>query len=168
MADNRSTKIVKAAYSSANIQCAISGAGPLSGVKAAPFGILAWSSIEYSVKLERSKWWGSAQNPDLRSEARADYEASIEIPVYWWRFIINRAHGLQIALADLEMTLTISYRKRPLTLGDVDTITGCAIKEMNVSHKDGTDNSMATMPLDPMCVFWNGKDVFKNPLSSAA
>lgn len=118
--------------------------------------------VNYKPTIERAKMYGSSRQPLDRTGGHADYEASLTMLMYWWRYLIDTANELGIGLADVE--LNISYllfrdrgSKSPLHL---DLLYRCAIKSPESAFKRGPDNLMVQIALDPMNIYYDGVDMF--------
>lgn len=123
--------------------------------------------VNYKPTIERAKMYGSSRQPLDRTGGHADYDASITMQMYWWRYLIDVANDMRIGLADLELNISyMIYRERgnnsPL---HVDILYRTAIKSPEAAFKRGPDNLMVQVALDPMNIFYDGFDMFGTPIA---
>lgn len=121
--------------------------------------------INYSTTIEREKMYGSSRIPLARTDGSADFEASITMQAYWWRYIIDVANELKIGLGNIELNIGYSLFKDSAVPIHVDLLYRCAIKSPESAFKRGNENLMVPVSLDPMNIFYDGVDIFGNPLT---
>ncbi len=121
--------------------------------------------INYSTTVEREKMYGSSRIPLARTEGSAEFEASITMQAYWWRYIIDTMNELGLGLAKAELNITYSLFQGGSVPVHTDFLYRCAIKSPESAFKRGNENLMIPVSLDPMNIFYDGFDVFGNPLT---
>lgn len=118
--------------------------------------------VNYKPTIERAKMYGSSRKPLDRTEGTVDFEASITMQMYWWRYIIDVANEVGIGIANLELNISyMLYRDRgqnsPLHL---DILYRTAIKSPEAAFKRGPDTLMVPVALDPMNIYFDGVDMY--------
>ena len=116
--------------------------------------------IEYNTSINRETFYGSGRIPKLRSGGVAEYDASITMARYWWDYLVNVAKLRRVGLANLAMTMSVSYEDPATRLVVTDTLTGVAMKEIGNSHSSGSELLTVSVPLDVMNIYYSGVDVF--------
>lgn len=154
-----SVQLKKAAYDFMNITATGSISAPDLGLAGGPLAQLDFDEASYKTTIERTGRWGGSRQKQDETEGRADHEASIKVPTYWSRYLFKRCGELSIPVGYARLTLAFSYNKigQPIT---TDTLFQCSFKEIAADLKEGNDHLMVTMPLSPMNIFWDGRDVF--------
>lgn len=116
--------------------------------------------IEYSSKVNRTKFYGRGRLPVNRTEGDAEFEASISLTRYWLNFMLAiAANDLNVGWAQMEVVLGVSYyvpNKDIVT----DTLTGVRLAELKTSMQHGPEQAMVDVPLDVMNIYMNGADPF--------
>lgn len=123
--------------------------------------------INYTPSIEREKMYGVSRNPVARTDGIADYEASITMQLYWWRYLIDVCADLGLGLAQIELNIhyTVFKDLPPIVSGAEmpvywDLLYRCAIKSPESAYKRGPETLMTTVSLDPMNIYYNGLDMF--------
>lgn len=115
--------------------------------------------ISYTGSLEREKMYGTSRNPLDRTEGIADYEASLTMLMYWWRYIVDVCLEEGIGLGQVELNILVMYVKGGIPL-QADFLYRCGIKSPENAFKRGAENLMVPVSLDPMDIFYNGVNMF--------
>ncbi len=121
--------------------------------------------VNYTTTIEREKMYGSSRLPVARTDGSADFEASITMLAYWWRYLVDVANELGIGLANIELNVTYSLFKDANIPIHTDTLYRCKIKSPEMAFKRGPENLMVPVSLDPMNIFYDGFDIFGNKLA---
>ena len=124
--------------------------------------------INYSPKFERQKMYGSSRIPQGRTSGVADFEASISMQFYWWRYIVETCRQLNIGVGQVLMNIQIIFTKNS-PLADVPLydvfLERCAIKTSDSAFKHGPDTLIVKVDLDPMNIYDQGVDPFGKSLT---
>jgi hypothetical protein len=153
-------KLDQNAYDFKNLQVSITGGSKLQGVRGTPFGIVQGvQEIEYSVTINREKFYGTSRVPLLETEGEAEFSGSITMHRYWFNYIIAKAKELKIPLAYLEMTLAVAYFVKGKGIV-TDTLKEAKFQEIGNSHTNGPAHLMVAMPLTMNDIFFSGVNVF--------
>ena len=164
--------INKTAYDFQDLQFNISLAKEIGGGKIQNLAILPIADgieeINYSSKFERQKMYGTNRLPQARTSGVGDFEASISMQFYWWRYILETCRGLNIGVGQVLMNIQIIFSKNsPVTdvpLYDV-FLDRCAIKTSDSAFKHGPDTLIVKVDLDPMNIFDQGIDPYGKPIT---
>lgn len=119
--------------------------------------------VEYTATINRVKLYGVSRKPVARTDGDVEFEASITFLRSWYDFIVKKAREAGKGLAQIEMTLAVSYYAEDYELV-TDTLTGVKFGEIGNSHSRSPDPLMVTVPLDVMNIYFNGMDVFGETL----
>jgi hypothetical protein len=138
------------------------------GSVADTFGIVSGiEKFDYSVKVNRTKFYGRSRLPLAMTDGDAEFEASISVDRFWFNYMIERSKELGIAIADLEMTISlVASAKLPGSnaFDDIHTIAwaGARFQGIKESGQHGPDAQMLDLPFDVLNIFWDGVDIFGN------
>jgi hypothetical protein len=121
--------------------------------------------INYTPSVEREKAYGSNRNPQMRTDGQADYEASVTMLMYWWRYLIDVANELGKGLFNIELNIGYNLFKGGNVPLHQDTIWRCAIKSPESAFKRGPENLMVPIALDPMNIYYDGLDGYGKPIA---
>lgn len=123
--------------------------------------------FDYSVKVNRTKFYGRSRLPIAMTEGDAEFDASISIDRFWFHYLTDAARNYGIALADLELVINLTATgKLPGTTSvDLHTITwsGVRLQGIKESGQHGPDAQMLDLPFDLLNIYWDGVDIFGNP-----
>jgi hypothetical protein len=124
-------------------------------------------TVEYNVTIEHTKVYGRQRIPLLRSGGRADFDGSITMYMYWWRYIVNmcKESGIPLIAARFSIPVTLLTKDDQT---ETDTLFDVALGGMNFSLSEGTDLAMQEVPLNIMNIFFNGVDILGNTLGEGA
>lgn len=148
-----STVVNKVPYDFYSMEFDIAAGGQSIGI------IEGVDEIEYTVTFNREKLHGSSRKPIDRTTGDIELDASITFLRSWYDLIVAKAKEANVALADLEMTITINFAHKGEVL-HTDTLAQAKFAEIGNSHSRGPDPLMVTCPLDIMNVYFDGVDVF--------
>jgi hypothetical protein len=115
--------------------------------------------VNYKPTIERAKIYGSLRNPIDRTNGVLDYDASLTMQFYWWRYIISVANEHSVGLANIELNVAVTYFKDSQVPLFQDLLYRCAIKSPEAAFKRGADGLMQQVALDPMNVYYDGFDM---------
>lgn len=121
--------------------------------------------VNYKPTIERAKIYGSLRNPIDRTGGIADYDASLTMLLYWWRYVIDVANQNGFGLAQIELNVGVTYYKDPQVPLHQDLLYRSAIKSPEASFKKGPDGLMQQVTLDPMNIYYDGFDLFGKTLA---
>lgn len=121
--------------------------------------------INYKPTVERAKIYGSLRNPIDRTGGIIDYEASLTMLLYWWRYIIDVCHEIGIGLANVELNCSVLYYKDSAVPLHEDLIYRAAIKSPEAAFKKGPDGLMQQIGLDPLNLYYDGVDMLGKTLA---
>lgn len=121
--------------------------------------------VNYKPTIERAKIYGSLRNPIDRTGGIADYDASLTMLLYWWRYLIDVVNQSRVGLANAELNVGVTYYKDQAVPLHQDLLFRAAIKSPEASFKKGPDGLMQQVTLDPMNVYYDGFDVFGKSLA---
>lgn len=121
--------------------------------------------VNYTPSVEREKGYGANRQPQIRTDGQDDYEASITMLMYWWRYLIDVANELGKGLANIELNVGYNLFKGGSVPLHQDTIWRAAIKSPESAFKRGPENLMVPVALDPMNIFYDGVDMRGNPIA---
>lgn len=119
--------------------------------------------IEYTAKIQRAKLYGSSRTPRTRTRGDVEPDGSMTLWRSHWQAIRSFAKQAQIPIADLHMTIAITYTAAGYT-PYTDTLYDVLIAEIGSTAQRGTDAVMTKLPLDILNIFYGGEDVFGNKL----
>jgi hypothetical protein len=161
-------QIFKVAYDFSNAECSIDVV-ELQGTQIVVLSSLPIADgieeVNYTPSIEREKMYGSNRQPQARTEGQADYEASITMQLYWWRYLIDVANDLGRGLGNIELNIGYNLFKGGNVPLHQDVIWRAAIKSPESAFKRGPENMMVPVSLDPMNIFYDGVDMFGNPIA---
>lgn len=131
------------------------------GVAGESFGIVGAGchSMNYSWSVEREKMYGGSRLPVDRTEGEGDFDGSMTFHRYWYDFIVKRAAELGLGIAQIEMTLGVSYAKGSLPIV-TDTLTGVAFAGGDHANERGPEVLKVECGLDIMNIYYDGIDIF--------
>src|SRR3954470_16041389 len=132
------------------------------------YGIISGlEKFDWSIAINRTKFYGRSRLPIGITEGDADLDGSISVGRFWFHYWIAKSQELGIALADLELVLNLTASgKLPGDELDIHTttLTGVKIKGLKESGQHGPDQQMIDIPLDVMNIYFDGVDIFGNKL----
>ncbi len=132
------------------------------------YGIISGiEKFDWSITVNRTKFYGRSRLPIGITEGDADFDGSISVARFWFHYMTAKANELGIGLADLELILNMTATgKLPGDELDLHTTTwtGCKIKNLKESGQHGPDNQMIDVPFDVMNIYFDGVDIFGNKL----
>lgn len=139
----------------------------ITGAVSDTFGIASGlEKFDYSVKVNRTKFYGRARLPLAMTEGDAEFDASISVHRFWFNYMVQKAKDLGTALADLElvMSMTGTAKLPGSTETDLHTITwtGARISGFKESGQHGPDPQMIDVTFDLLNIFWDDVDIFGN------
>lgn len=138
------------------------------GVANDTYGIISGiEKFDWSITINRTKFYGRSRLPIGITEGDADFDASISVGRFWFHYWTAKSRELGIGLADLELTLNLTATGK-LPGDEIDlhttTLTGVKIKGLKESGQHGPDQQIIDIPLDVMNIYFDGVDIFNNPL----
>lgn len=161
-------QIFKTAYDFASAECSIDVV-EMQGTQLVVLASLPIADgieeVNYTPSIEREKGYGSNRQPQVRTDGQADYEASVTMLLYWWRYLIDVANDLQRGLANIELNIGYNLFKGGNVPLHQDVIWRATIKSPESAFKRGPENLMVPVSLDPMNIFYDGVDMFGNPIA---
>lgn len=133
------------------------------------FGLVeGLEAFDYSVTINRTKFYGRSVQPIAITEGDATYDGKIVVDRYWFNYIVERSQELAVAFIDIEMKINLTYsgvspgQRKSEAKTYTDTLKGVRFRGINAQGSHGPDPLKIEMPLDIMNVYWNGFDVLGN------
>jgi hypothetical protein len=124
-------------------------------------------TVEYNCSIEYTTVYGRQRIPLMRSGGRAEFDGSITMYLYWWRYVVKmcRESGIPLIAARFQIPVTFLTKDNQ---ADTDTLFDVALGGMNFSLSEGTDLAMKEVPLNIMNVYYSGVDILGNTLGEGA
>lgn len=134
------------------------------GANGESFGIMEGiDSIDYKATMNRTKLYGTSRLPIAETDGDVEFDASITFLQSWFDLIVDKAKAMKVPLAQLELTLAISYQHRGEVM-HTDTLTTARFAEIGKSNSRGPDPNMVSCPLSVMNIYFDGIDVLGGTL----
>jgi hypothetical protein len=123
-----------------------------------------WKEITFTPTVERTKMFGASRQARDRTRGVANYEASVTLEWYWWKFIHENAADLNIGLFDLEMNIDVVFYRPGIPI-TAYTIYRAAIQSPEMSIAQGAEAIATPVALDVMDVYYDGRNGWNETLT---